>query len=315
MEKENLIVVTACDDKYCPHSGAMLASLFTNNSRYSITANILTDDMSALNRTRFQEMESMFGQKINVILVDKKQFEHLPIGEYFADHINICTYYRLLAVNLFPQEHRILYLDSDIIIRHDVSEFWKMNLDNCAFAGVKDVSFMLETCPQRLSYPVSDGYFNAGVGLYNLDYLRSVDFNAIISEYIASNLDNILYHDQDILNACFHGKFKSVSEKWNMVNDFLLRNYQYKGDDYISFNMARTDASIVHFTSLYKPWYRECQNPYKKDYWKYLKMTPWKEMQPQNIIQSKLKRYKYYLKEYIKKMLGVLGLKYGYIRL
>ena len=49
------------------------------------------------------------------------------------------------------------------------------------------------------------------------------------------------------------------------------------------------NAIIVHFTGPYKPWYKECVNPYKHIYAKYREITPWKNDKSSYLLN---KRYK-----------------------
>lgn len=311
---EKIIIVAACDDKYSSHAGALAASVFANNQDVVVEFNLLTDFMSEENQQKFLQLATTFKQVVKIIHVDKSRFENLPIGQAFEDHINISTYFRLLIPDVFCSEDKILYLDSDMIVRKSLLPLWNSEIRNYAFLGVRDIEEMQQTNPLRLNYPIEDSYFNAGMGLYNLDYLKQLGFNEIVSEFIANHSNLIICHDQDILNACFHGKFKPVSETWNMLNDFLTYRYQYYGEDKTSFEAAKKDCCIVHFTTAIKPWHKECQNPYKSDYWKYLKMTPWKDEKPVFFFSNIYQRYMYLSKWRIKKIISKIGFKRGYIK-
>lgn len=312
---KRIVIVTACDDKYSPHCGALAASIFHNNTTCQIEFNILTDYISPGNKGKFAQLANDFHQTINIINVDKSRFDNMPIGELFEDHINISTYYRLLITEVFSTEDKILYLDSDIIVRKNLANLWDTDLEGFAFGGVRDITAMQQSCPIRLQYPVFDSYYNAGVGLYNLKYLRQTNFEGIVADFIKNNFSLIVCHDQDILNACFHGRFKSISETWNMVNDFLLYRYSYCGENEEAFNRAKKDCAIVHFTTSMKPWYKECQNPYKYEYWKYLKMTLWKDNKEISFFKNRWARFIYLLKGYLKVILLAVGIKRGFVRL
>lgn len=311
---EKIIIVAACDDKYSPHAGALAASVFENNKTVLVDFNLLTDYISEDNQLKFQQLAAAFKQVVNIIHIDKSRFEALPIGQAFEDHINISAYFRLLIPSIFSSENKILYLDSDMIVRKSLLPLWNTDVRDYAFGGVKDIEQMQQTIPLRLNYPKSESYYNSGMGLYNLQYLRQVGFDNIVSDFIANHSALIVCHDQDILNACFHGKFKSVSETWNMLNDFLAYRYKYYGDDVECFEAAKRDCAIVHFTTAIKPWHIECQNPYKAEYWKYLMMTPWKDEQPEYFFTNVYQRYLYLAKWKVKELTTKLGIKRGYIR-
>lgn len=167
---EKIIIVAACDDKYSSHAGALAASVFANNQDVVVEFNLLTDYMSEENQQKFLQLATTFKQVVKIIHVDKSRFENLPIGQAFEDHINISTYFRLLIPDVFCSENKILYLDSDMIVRKSLLPLWNSEIRNYAFLGVRDIEEMQQTNPLRLNYPIEDSYFNAGMGLYNLDY-------------------------------------------------------------------------------------------------------------------------------------------------
>ena len=40
------------------------------------------------------------------------------------------------------------------------------------------------------------------------------------------------------------------------------------------------DPAVIHFVSVPKPWEYGCDNPYKKDYYKYIKLTVFRDWRP-----------------------------------
>lgn len=311
---EKIIIVAACDDKYSSHAGALAASIFANNSEVAVEFNLLTDYLSEENRRKFEQLATKFHQIVHIVDVDKSRFESLPIGEAFEDHINVCTYYRLLIPSILQDVNKLIYLDCDMIVRESLLPLWQEDVEGYAFAGVMDIASMQRTCPLRLHYPVAESYYNSGMCVYNLRYLREHAFDDIVSDFITHHADLIVCHDQDIMNACFHGQYKPVPEKWNMLNDFLAYRYEYNGEDVPSFESAKRDPAIVHFTTAIKPWHAECQNPYTDEYWKYLRMTPWKDERPVRFFPSSRQSFLYRMKWGLKRVLAGVGIKRGYVR-
>lgn len=312
---EKIIIVAACDDNYSSHAGALATSIFANNRDVIVEFNLLTDYLSEGNRIKFRKLAAMYHQTVNIINVDKSRFESLPIGESFEDHINICTYYRLLIISIFKDVDKVIYLDCDMIVRKSLLPLWHEDVEGYAFAGVMDITSMQKSCPLRLHYPVEESYYNSGMCVYNLKYLREISFDDIVAGFIAQHANLIVCHDQDIMNACFHGKYKTVEETWNMLNDFLVYRYDYNGIDEVSFEAAKRDCSIVHFTTAIKPWHKECQNPYTYEYWRYLRMSPWQKEHSVSFFSSTCQSVLYRLKWSLKKVLAGVGIKRGYIKL
>lgn len=306
---ERIVIVTACDDNYAPYCGILITSIFYNNKGSKVIVNILTDYISEKNRALLEQLADSFGQTINVVYIDKKLVSHLPLPSH-APQINICTYYRLLIPTIFPNEERIIYLDCDMIVRKSLVDLWNTDLTGVAFAGVRDCYLMQSSCCIRLKYPVEDYYYNAGMGLYNITYLLEVGFDKIVKKFVDNNYDLIKCHDQDILNACFHGHFKSVSTTWNMLDIFLHRSYPYEYDDIDDFLCSRKDPAILHYSGpCSKPWFKDTFHPYLKDFLKYYEMSPWDfEMKYRLPFFPRIKSY---VKHYLHELLGSIGLKYG----
>jgi lipopolysaccharide biosynthesis glycosyltransferase len=58
-------------------------------------------------------------------------------------------------------------------------------------------------------------------------------------------------------------------------------------------NKIYQSATILHFTGMSKPWQYINKHPYKKEYYKYIKKTPWKGYKPEDkTIGNFLRKYK-----------------------
>ena len=45
-----------------------------------------------------------------------------------SEQYTLTTYYRLFIPNLYPQYDKAVYLDSDIVVRGDISKFYNINI-------------------------------------------------------------------------------------------------------------------------------------------------------------------------------------------
>lgn len=306
---ERIVIAVACDNNYAPYAGVLITSIFENNKKSQVEVNVLTDFISEDNIILLHQLECIYSQKINIIEIDKEQFSHLPLDNRTA-HINICAYYRLLIPDLFSKEDKVLYLDVDMIVRKDLRDLWNTDLTGYAFAAVKDTWQMQGLC-NHLKYSPEEFYYCSGMLLFNVKYLRGAGFDRIIHDFIENNFDLIICHDQDILNGSFHGHFKPVSTTWNMLGTFLEKKYEYGYYDRNVFLKCRLDPAIVHYTGPLKPWYKDSLHPYRRDFLKYHKISPWNLR-----FTYKLKfsdRVKMYLKFYCKQFLGKCGFNYGIV--
>lgn len=207
--------------------------------------------------------------------VNDQTFNLLPLLPW----LSYATYYRLLIPQILPKDiHKVLYLDSDIIVRHSLLPLWETDIDGYALAAVIDHNDADIGTFNRLRYSPNLGYFNAGVLLLNLKYWRDNDIHDEILSYINNHLKDICFCDQDILNYVLRERKRSLPIKYNFQAVFLY-SLNKCGYDYWKYEKeiqkARKDPVILHYT-FKKPWEEECDHPYRSSFWRYQNETKWK---------------------------------------
>lgn len=293
---DNIVIACACDDKYAGYCGIMITSVFENNRNNKVEVNIITDGISSENLLKMKTLEEKYGQKINVVNIDKSHFESLPIGNF--KHISLCTYYRLLLPSLFNIS-KILYLDCDIIVRNSLSDLWNTDLDGKAVAAIPDNVYMIKKCLKRLGYTEKDSYHNAGVSLYNLEFLREFDFERKVHDFITYHRDLIVFHDQDIINAVCHGYYVDLSVRWNMMEGMLKCEPNVRKDLLDDLHKWQNNPSIIHYAAMIKPWHKECKHIYKSEFFKYKSLSPWNDLPQISRFENNQEKFKYYAKRYL----------------
>jgi len=118
------------------------------------------------------------------------------------------TYYRLLACRLFKDLDKILYLDSDTMICRDIAELFNTDISDYVCAAVKDMSLMKDF---REKYLNGGNYHNAGILLINIKNM--IKYEHLLFETKVP----IRFVDQDIINAGFAGKIKTLPLKYNLA--------------------------------------------------------------------------------------------------
>lgn len=193
--------------------------------------------------------------------------ESVNVSEWMQDHqiptvnhLSKETTYRLLIPTIFPQYEKVLYLDSDLLIRKDVAELFDMNLEGATFGAsiarlfYGSYSYITEELSLR-----AEEYFNCGVLVINNRLLRESD----IGEKGMRMLEEKRYHtqDQDVLNILCQspentGKVKFIDGRWNVEWQHLNEE---DTDVYIDAVREGTldyvqDPYIIHYTGQKKPW-------------------------------------------------------------
>lgn len=273
-------IVLASDDAYVQHLGVLLVSIFENNKEESLIIHLLADNISNDKKQLLSQIvEQQYGQKLYFYEMDKNLFKNFPLRA--RDHISIASYYRLKLPDLLPKEmSRILYLDCDMIVTGSLRPLWEIDITGKAVAAVRDILNFIPETFERLSLPAKDGYFNAGTLLINLDYWRKENVFEEALRITEVKSDVLLWHDQDILNMLFHKYWLCLPYRWNVMNT-LMRPFPFYTSDIIQeIDNEVKHRVIIHYTCAWKPWIYPCDNPLRFEYYKYLRLSPWKGFKP-----------------------------------
>lgn len=275
MENSNLAkpvvpVVFAADEKYVPYLGTALYSLIKNISlenEYRIF--ILNTGLSAVQQKRLKQLET---ENVSITLRDVSELvggKDIKTGAHFSQ----ATAYRLLIDQLFPEYKKIIYLDSDIIVRRDVAELYQTDIGENIFGAVRArlFPFTFEYVPNSLKVDIKD-YFNAGILVINVDLFAKFEIGKKGMEMLCQKkYENA---DQDVLNILSVGHVKFIDGRWNVewqhltgvsgppvIDDTRKGTLEYAKDPY-----------IVHYTSHIKPWAHP-EIELAEYFWKYARET------------------------------------------
>lgn len=285
------------DNNYVQYCSVVIASIIYNNQNEKITFHLLSDNITNENKQKLQGWLSSY-KDISVIFykIDISTFKDFPIKDAY---INISTYFRLAMPSLLPDIKKILYLDCDVIVNWSLKDLWDVDISGYACAGVRDRINDSIRLYNRLNYPMSDGYVNAGVLLINLERWRQDNIFEKSISIARKESDKLKNHDQDLINMIYHGQIKMLPFKYNLLEYYLYtEEWLYLDRKYYPeiIEACKTPA-IIHFCMPQKPWHHECINPYKMLYYKYIAMTPWPELKLIHKVQylSKKQKLKFFL--------------------
>lgn len=300
-----IIIACACNDAYSPYCGTMITSVFCNNREENIEVNILTSDIGEDNKTKFGVLASDYNQVINIVHVNPDLFKDVPLKSGNSN-LSQETYYRLLLPEILPKVQKVLYLDCDLVVRANLSELWETDIEGSAFACVKDRNDIIKERVKALGYSQMDSYFNSGVTLMNLEFLRNFGFSQKAFTFISTKRHLLKYVDQCVINAVCHGYFRELPIKWNMTVPFFMKLPPVVEEQRENLERYISNPFIIHYTTEYKPWFKECKHPYKSEYWKYQQLSPWHHYPMQEFHGFK-KLIHHYVKSTIKCILGKFG--------
>ena len=122
------------------------------------------------------------------------------------------TYYRLLSPIFIPLK-RIIYLDSDTLIFHDLYEMFQLPFKDNYVLGFLDI---FSGAVDYLGLK-SEKYINAGIILMNLEKIRK-DRKHYELLYMALNHKNLKHHDQTIINYVLYPNIGVLPCKYGIFN-------------------------------------------------------------------------------------------------
>lgn len=244
-------IVFSTDNNYLVPTYIAISSLLHYiDTDTDIDIYILCSGISELKKQYFYNLSS------NIHFLDI-EIEPLNINKDF-DYISIATYYRLMIPDKLKQYDKCLYLDSDIIIKDDITPLINMPIEDYFLIGVRNYFsrecypyFYEERC-KDCSIETLDYYINAGILLMNLKLFRENNLSDKMIDDASKNIYS--YNDQDLLNKYCNGKIGLLSLKYNFMVQYLNRkeivSEVLKEDIY---EVAKNPV-IIHYSTRKKPW-------------------------------------------------------------
>jgi len=173
---------------------------------------------------------------------DSSKYEGINVGRY-----STASLFRFEIVNYLPLIcDRALYLDSDVVVTGNITELWKLNLEEKPFWAVespKSVHFKQRIADKfpECDFPSNALYLNSGVLLINVDQWRRLQITDDTYKFLHNHGHKLSFPDQDALNAVAAGMWGQLDPRWNMQRH---TGKNFKGA-----------KGIMHYTTG-KPWTR-----------------------------------------------------------
>ncbi|HDZ5197098.1 TPA: hypothetical protein RTH92_001313, partial [Campylobacter jejuni] len=213
---------------------------------------------------------------------------------YTALFFSEATYYRFFIPKIFKEFKKIIYLDTDIIVKQDLNLLYSIDFDKPLAAAKCMIFSQVKQADHRitkLKMKQPENYFQAGVMVYNIQKCLKMDFTQKCLNKLQELKDPPLV-DQDVLNAVFEGDIHYISLKWNCLWNVSYRipNFKilYSKDFLKDYQEAERDPYIIHYCDYFKPW-NSPHLPKADIWWHYARQTPfYEEILFKNITQNSL---------------------------
>lgn len=263
MNKKIIPIFFSCDDAFAKFTLVTIRSMLENASKdyhynvYILNTNIM-DRMKDSAYKLASEYENATIEFINVVSYLDSISSKLPVRDYYSK----TTYYRLFIAEMFNEYDKAIYLDSDMIVKGDISELYNNELGN-NLVGAAHEQAMIQTDAygayvERNLGISRNNFFNAGMLLINCKLWRE---EAILDQFI--NLLSLytfrVTQDEDYLNVICQDRVLWVGDKWNV-------------EIYENIKVSEEEACIFHYIMWSKPWHFTGVK-YENYFWKYVKMN------------------------------------------
>ena len=184
-------------------------------------------------------------------------------------------YARLLLSSMLPDLDKVIYLDCDLVVCKDLKSLWETDVNDVAVAMVPDLWYQDKGTLSRLG--INNYYLNSGVIVMNLDYWRKHDVQNRLLSYIVDKGNELIFNDQDALNAILQDERRQLPVKYNVTPYYFKRNLDnYPKEMHEEIRDARIDPVVFHYAGPVKPWSLGCYVPGKKLFRKYQKESGWR---------------------------------------
>jgi lipopolysaccharide biosynthesis glycosyltransferase len=249
-----LDILVTIDSNYLLPLRVMLKSLFLNNPDERFLIHLFHTDLDEAQLAELGCFIALDGHALAALRMDDAAFAGAPV----LLHYTKAMYYRLLAFKLLPPGlDRVLYLDPDILVINPVRPLYETDLTGKLYAAAyHDLVPTKEINKIRL-YPYEiESYYNSGVLLMNLELQRREIRESAIFDFVEENRAKLIMPDQDIINALYAKKIRTLDEK---LHNYDVRYYRYyfittSGACDMDFVLGNT--VILHFCGKRKPWNR-----------------------------------------------------------
>ena len=253
----------------------MIAALLKSIDENHITGEhinfyIIDDGIS----TKYKKLLNSIANPSRITLKWFKSKEIIPAGIVIpadSSSFPLTVFLRIFAPYIIDQDaERMIYIDVDTIVQDDISTLWNMPLGNYTIGAVQDYSGTID-CKwagipnyKQLGLAGDSKYFNSGVLLINPKKWRAEKITDKVIEVLVKYKEFVVMPDQYGLNVVFANNWLELNPKWNW--------FANKDDE---------KPSLIHFVEI-KPIFTsyKFKDSYKKEFYRYLSMTPWKNFKP-----------------------------------
>lgn len=321
-ENQNIVIILSSSNEFSIYLGVCLQSIMNNiseNNNYDII--IFERGISSLNKNKLLTLKD--GRNNVSIRFYNVKIEMKNIEFYInSDRISQETYYGLMAPFLLIHYYRAIIMDCDMIVKKDLAELYRVDLQDNIAGGVNDVILLgwlndenndtLDYYKNVLHIENPFNCVNGGLILLDFDKYRKNITKDLVLHYL--NNYQLRVVDQDIFNKILFNRIKHLDVRWNHMIDIegsvreAIRHAPISAREL--YFAAKKEPYVIHYASENKPWLNP-ELEFANDFWEIAKETKFYEILMYRMMKNikcegfvdNMKfstDYKYKIKQYVK---------------
>ena len=301
IKKEAIPIVLSSSDYYVPYLYVTIKSFLERKKvedYYDII--ILNVNIEEKNKTILKELENEYEN----IKIRFYNIENI-IGDYkfkANNHVSVETFYRLFIPRIFKYYEKVIFLDSDLIIKVDIKTILEEYDGKHVIYATRDADYMSQYCASEkvkeytnniLELKDVRNYFQAGIIVFNVKLFNEKYSIKELLDLASSR--EYMYVDQDVLNKYLKNDIYYLNMRWNVMTDCagMRKNNIKMFSPYDIFNeyiLARKKPNIIHYAGFAKPWNRP-NDDYAEDFWKIARKTIFYEIILKRMMENTVNDY------------------------
>ena len=281
---ETLHIAAACDESYAMPMATMLASVAANLHPLR-RANVYVLESELSDATKQKIAGDLPTDRIDVqwINVLAGRLGELRGTLRSFDTVSLASYYRLLLPEVLPKEiHKVIYLDCDLVVLHDLGALWDLDVRATCLLAVGELAALSRFVSssagiplyRELGLPPDLPFFNSGVMSINLERWRKLLVMQRAIKYIREAGMRLRWHDQEALNAVVAGDWTALDPRWNVTM------HVFRGSQDAAIQALTRSPYIVHYNAAIKPWHHDFSYGFGETFYRYVDATAWRGWRP-----------------------------------
>ena len=218
-----------------------LISLLKNSEFENINIILVYHDITDSDIREIKKLKDIHDFSLQTLFIGKNIFNYYPNEKLKTKE----EFYQYIFDDKFSDLEKILYLDSDTIIRKSLLPLWEINMDDKLFVTFENISLSKD---KAKDVKLKDNlYINDGAVLINFKKWRKLNIHTKLIDFFKNKMIND--SNQNSLNKSTDKQKLRLNPEYNFIENWLrVFNCQYEHNH--SELYKKKDPTILHLAEI-----------------------------------------------------------------